>query len=240
MQKHGFRTSVWVFMLLAGTIIISADEFDSPNLRDVWTWDDPDKDDEWHLTEEPGWFRFKVGGLEDTWNGVRGDMPMLLQPSPTGDYSMETHVKIDEQNDSTYGCLVVWLNGNNWIHLELIRNDGDARDGAHAEHWPGGVRHAKVKLEPDEVYLRIERQGDDWNLFYKLEEEEDWIFLDKVTLAIDDPHQVGIGAKTWGNADGPVVADFDYFRCPELAEVQAVEPYSKLAATWAEVKADHE
>ena len=211
------------------------DEFDSPKLRDVWTWDDPDKDDKLSLTEEPGWFRLKVGGNEDTWNGVRGNMPMLLQPSPIGDYSMETHVKIDEQQHATYACLVVWQDGNNWLHLELSQETGI--DGVFAEHWPGGVGHKLQKIEPDEVYLRIERKGNDWNLFYKLNEKEDWLLLDTVTSKIEDSHQVGIGAKTWGGTEGPLVADFDYFRCSELREVEAVQPHYKLAITWAEIKA---
>jgi len=142
----------------------------------------------------------------------------------------------DPDGDDTYGCLVIWQDGNNWLHLELIRNDGDGRDGVHAEHWPGGVRHAIVNIEPDEVYLRIERKGDDWHLFYKLKEEDDWEALDVVTLKIQDPHQVGIGAKTWGGPDGPLVADFDYFRCPELGEVKAVEPDYSLSVTWAKIK----
>lgn len=243
MKRRGFGTFVWIFSLLVVGIyfasVVYADKFDNPELRDVWTWDDADNDDEWSLTEEPGWFRFKVGGLEDTWNGVRGDMPMLLQPSPIGDYSMETHLKIDEQNQQTYGCLVVWQDGNNWIHHELI-DDGGARNGPFCQYWPGGVALKHVNVEPDDIYLKVERKGDDWHLFYKLEEEDDWTFLDKAAgLKYDDPHWVGIGAKTWGGPEGPVVADFDYFRCEELGEVKvAVEPDSKLATTWARIKVD--
>ncbi len=104
MQRYGFGIFVWIFTLLVAgtyfTTVVFADEFDSPELRKVWTWDDPNDNDEWSLTEKPGWFRFKVDAGQDTWIG-RGLMPMLIQPSPIGDYTVETHIKIDDQLANT-------------------------------------------------------------------------------------------------------------------------------------------
>jgi len=235
MKRFSFGIIVWIVTLLAvGTYfstIVFADEFDSAQLRKVWTLDNPNAANTWSLTEVPGWFRFNVLAHQDTW-ADRGLMPLLLQTAPKGDFSMETHVKIDNQLDSTYGCLVVWKGPGEWIHLELIFDA--TRNGAHCEYWPGGIRLAVANIDPDEVYLKIDYVGGVWNLYYKLAEKDDWTFLDKTIVKYEYPYQVGIGAKTWGA--NPVVADFDYFRCPELGEAQAVEPYSKLATAWAKIK----
>ena len=244
MQRHGFMILAWTFMLLTMVTyfvaIASADEFNAAELRDVWTWDDPDNDDAWSLVDNPGWFRFTVQHEEDTWDGNRGDMPLLLRTSPTGDYSMETHVKIDEQPNQTYGALIVWQGGGNWIHLELIREDGGQINGVLVQYWPaiaGGNTGQSAQVEADEVYLRIERQGNDWSLLYKSEEEDEWELLEVISAVFTDPHQVGIGAKTFsGDGSMQLVADFDYFRSEELGETSVVQPKSKLAVSWARIK----
>lgn len=228
-----------LILVCVGITYAGKDDFDSPTLGENWTWDDPDGDDSYSLTEEPGWFRFNVGGSEDMWSTDRGEAPLLLRPATEGDYSIETHVKIENQENSTYGALMVFKGPGKWIHLELIRNDGDGRDGVGVEYWPavaGTNRGKNVKLDPDEVYLKIVKTGDDWEFLYKEKEGEDWKTLDTVNLHFDSPVQVGLVAKTWGGPEGPVVADFDYFRCPELGEVKAVEPVSSLAFTWAKIK----
>jgi len=239
MKRYGFNIIVCAITLLVMgayfSTVVFADEFDSTTLGKVWTVDNPNSANTWSLTEKPGWFRFSVLAGQDTWSTTRGLMPLLLQPAPKGDYSMETHLKVDAQLDSTYGCLVVWKGPGEWIHLELILNG--ACNGAMVQYWPAvaGTNTGKCAVAaPDDMYLKTERKGDNWNFYYKLNEKDNWILFDSVTLKYDDPHQVGIGAKTWGV--NPIVADFDYFRCPELNEVQTVQPDSKLAFTWAGIK----
>jgi len=236
MKRYGFNIIVCAITLLAMgayfSTVVFADEFDSTTLRKVWTVDNPNPQNTWSLKEKPGWFRFSVLAGQDTW-AARGLMPLLIQPAPKGDFSMETHCKIDAQLANTYGCLVVWKGAGQWIHLELI-NDGGARNGAGCEYWPPGTATVTANLAVDDVYLKTELKSGLWSHYYKLAEKDDWIFLASTAVKYEEPFQVGIGAKTWGA--NPLVADFDYFRCPELNEVQAVQPDSKLATTWAGIK----
>jgi len=239
MRKHDFRIIVWILMLLTlgafSSAIVLADEFSSTTLGNQWTWDNITAGNTYSLTAKPGWIRFSVLSHQDTW-AARGLMPLLVQPAPKGDFSMETHLKTDAQLANTYGCLVVWKGAGQWIHLELI-NDGGARNGASCEYWPPGAATLTANIAPDEVYLKTEFKGGVWNQYYKLAEGDAWIFLAKAPVTFEYPFQVGIGAKTWG--DNPIVADFDYFRCPELNETtSAVQPDSKLATTWAGIKVD--
>lgn len=226
-----------VLPLLVCIGITYADDFDSPRLKEEWTWDDPDGDDEYSLTEESGWFRFySKAGENNIWAQNRSGTPMLLRRAPKGDYSIETHVKIDNQKEFTIAALTVYKAPGEWIQLELIRNP--QCDGFWVQYWPkvAGTTAGKCVThpEPDEAYLKIVKTGDDWEFLYKEKESDDWETLDTVTQHYDLPVQVGFVAKAWQNND--LVCDFDYFYCPELGEVQAVQPYSKLAVTWANIK----
>jgi hypothetical protein len=100
-----------------------------------------------------------------------------------------------------------------------------------------GVDPAKVAIDKD-VYIKVTKTGTKLEFFTKGAAGDQW-----VSGGIDEKlgpnytqgnYKIGIIAKSWGGSVDSTF-QFDYFNVPELATT-AVDPSSKIASTWAEIK----
>ena len=141
----------------------------------------------------------------------------------------------DSQNrDGEWVTLKLWGRGaaqdNNAV-LQYQRRENDAAPyvGVQPDYMPDqGV----IPLE-----LRIKRDGDEYESWFKPNAEGDWVSVSTVTNALEEPLEVGIyvGICEGESADGRMTVTFDYFR-EASSPATPVDPRDRLAVTWGELK----
>ncbi|GAB4410776.1 MAG: hypothetical protein OHK0032_06550 [Thermodesulfovibrionales bacterium] len=222
-----------------GRPIYFLDTFSAGPLGSGYRWFDEEAPDSYSLVDEPGYLRIEAGYGQDLWGGapVKTGAPLLLRPAPGGDYWVETFVRADDPGEevlhepmpypaqpiNTQMGLFVFQDVDNWIFFGLTYHDftiGDTRvqrDGLIVTVTENGVSSIveENNILADFMFLRIERQGDNWKFYWKTEHIHGWSLLTTINLALTD-HEVGIGVKTfdldppYGPA-GPAQAYFDFF-----------------------------
>jgi regulation of enolase protein 1 (concanavalin A-like superfamily) len=161
---------------------------------------------------------------QDLWgnSSKKAGAPLLLRPAPTGDFSFETYVETWKQDPNTQAGLFVFKDEGNWLFFGLTLHDysvkgtkiqGDGLIATITRNGESSVLAEKVLAE-DYAFLRIERWGPEWKLFWKLQHDDSWSPLTSVNLALSD-YEVGMGVKTFdiepSGSEYPGEALFDYF-----------------------------
>ena len=149
-------------------------------------------------------------------------------------YSATT--KDHQDRDGQWVTLKLWgrgaAQGNNAV-LQYQRRENDAADlgyvGTQADYNPDqGV----IPLE-----LRVQRNGDEYESWFKPNAEGDWVSVGKVTNELAEPLEVGlyVGICEGASDAGRMTVMFDYFR-EASSPVTPVDPRGRLAVTWGELK----
>ena len=149
-------------------------------------------------------------------------------------YSATT--KDHQDRDGQWVTLKLWgrgaAQGNNAV-LQYQRRENDAADlgyvGTQADYNPDqGV----IPLE-----LRVKRDGDEYESWFKPNAEGDWVSVGKVTNELAEPLEVGlyVGICEGATEAGRMTVMFDYFR-EASSPVTPVDPRGRLAVTWGELK----
>ena len=149
-------------------------------------------------------------------------------------YSATT--KDHQDRDGQWVTLKLWGRGaeqdNNAV-LQYQRRQNDSADlgyvGTQADYNPGqGV----IPIE-----LRVKRDGDEYESWFKPNAEGDWVAVSKVTNELVEPLEVGIyvGICEGESEAGRMTVTFDYFR-EASSPATAVDPRNRLAVTWGELK----
>jgi hypothetical protein len=205
------------------------DTFSTDELSSGYHWFDEkgapgDPDDAYSLTR--GWLRIEAGVRQDLWGGtpLKRGAPLMLRPAPEGDYWVETFVSADRIGEpsqplNTQIGLFVFQDVNNWLFFGLTNHDFSTpytTNGLMVTKTVGDTSSivAGSDLTEDFVFLRIEKEGDDWKFYRKLQHDDTWDLLTTVELALRD-HKVGMGVKTF-DLDPPAAinscqANFDFF-----------------------------
>lgn len=215
------------------------DTFSTDPLGSGYRWFDEGGGDSYSLAEEPGYLTIEAGYGQDLWGGTpaKRGAPLLLRRAPRADYWAETFVRADDPGaevlhepmpypaqplNSQMG-LFVFQDVDNWIFFGLTyhnftiggtRVEGDGLIVTVTEHGVSSIVEQN-RILADFMFLRIERQGDNWKFYWKTEHIHAWTLLTTVDFAFGD-HEVGMGAKTfdldppYGPA-GPAKAYFDFF-----------------------------
>ena len=117
--------------------------------------------------------------------------------------------------------------------LQYQRRQNDSADlgyvGTQPDYNPGqGV----IPVE-----LRVMRNGNDYESWFKPNAEGDWVSVGKVTNELAEPLEVGIYVGICeGQSDaGRMTVTFDYFR-EASSPATPVDPRGRLAVTWGELK----
>ncbi len=143
----------------------------------------------------------------------------------------------DHQNrDGQWVTLKLWgrgaAQGNNAV-LQYQRRENDSADlgyvGTQADYNPDqGV----IPLE-----LRVKRDGDEYESWFKPNAEGDWVSVGQATNELEEPLEVGIyvGICEGESAAGRMTVTFDYFR-EASSPATPVDPRGRLAVTWGELK----
>jgi hypothetical protein len=215
------------------------DTFSAGPLRAGYRWFDEGGNDSYNLVDAPGYLSIEAGFGQDLWGGTpaKRGAPLLLRRAPRGDYWAETFVRADDPGEevlhepmpypaqplNSQMGLFVFQDVDNWIFFGLTYHDftaGATRvegDGLIVTVTKDGVSSIveQNRILADFMFLRIERQGDNWKFYWKTEHIHGWSLLTTVNFAVTD-HEVGMGVKTfdldppYGPA-GPAKAYFDFF-----------------------------
>ena len=182
------------------------DEFNSEDLDSQWNWIE-EEPTLWSLTANPGYLRLS------TMSGAGANF--LVQPMPTGDFVVETHVFAEPLYNFQNAGLILYLADGS--HLSLIRAKcsfcgvGDG-NGIFFDHVSGGEfvnPNYGMAFSPDnEAYLRIVKHGNVYTGFVSAN-GVDWTLVGSHTPAFT-PQYMGLRASNNGGGD-PINADFDYF-----------------------------
>ena len=148
-------------------------------------------------------------------------------------YSATT--KDHQDRDGQWVTLKLWgrgaAQGNNAVLQYQRRQNDDAALGYVGTQPDYNPPQGVIPVE-----LRIKREGDDYEAWFKPNAEGDWVSVGRVTNELQDPVEVGIYV---GVADaegtGQMTVTFDYFR-EASNPTTAVDPRDRLAVTWGELK----
>lgn len=234
--------------LFAQTLM--SDEFDGTGqtLKSFWQVKDSEKSP-WELKD--GLLVTEAGFDQNLW----GDdtTTRFYQITDQDEFDIETSMVVDyadactvagivvysattkdsQDRDGEWVTLKLWGRGaaqNNNAVLQYQRRQNDAAPyvGTQADYNP---EQGVIPIE-----LRIKREGDEYESWFKPNAEGDWVSVSKVTNALQEPLEVGIYVGICeGEGPGRMTVTFDYFR-EASSPATPVDPRDRLAVTWGELK----
>lgn len=219
-----------------GENIYFLDTFDPLPLLSGYNWHDERAPDRYDV--QAGFLVIAAGVRQDLWSTDKRGAPLLLRTAPSSNYRAETFVSAGAnyfspaQPVNTQTGLFVFQDVNNWIFFGLSNHDFTLGDGLHQGNGLMVTRTQSGTSSPvpltgatdsafpvhnlaeDYVFLKIEKTGDDWQCYWKLQHDDAWNLLATVNLPLAG-HEVGMGVKTFeiapSGVEGPGQANFDYF-----------------------------
>ena len=234
--------------VLAQTLM--SDEFDGTGqtLKSFWQVKDSEKSP-WELKD--GLLVAEAGFDQNLW----GDdtTTRFYQITDQDEFDIETSMVVDYADACTVAGIVVYSattkdtqdRDGEWVTLKLWgrgaaqnnnavlqyqrrQNDADPYVGTQPDYNPDqGV----IPIE-----LRIKREGDEYESWFKPDAQGDWVSVSKVTNELQEPLEVGIYVGICeGEGPGKMTVTFDYFR-EASSPATPVDPRDRLAVTWGALK----
>ena len=149
-------------------------------------------------------------------------------------YSATT--KDHQDRDGQWVTLKLWgrgaAQGNNAV-LQYQRRENDTADLGYVGTQPDyNPAQGVIPLE-----LRVTRDGDEYESWFKPNAEGDWVSVGTVTNELAEPLEVGlyVGICEGASEAGRMTVTFDYFR-EASSPATAVDPRNRLAVTWGALK----
>ncbi len=253
--------SIFIFMFTTLTIWISGvdaakslgDPFDGNSLQNNnWKW----KASNVEGAEPNEW---DVGNTKEGWLHITGEVNRNLWPSdttnrlyqvPEGDFDVETHVYINY----TGGCVVSGLTAyspttkdrqnrdGEWVTIKLWGRQNDAIIQWQKRQFDGGEGlrgHVPGFQDPAgemDIYMRLSREGNTFNAWWKREANEDWIHIGETEQEFNEPLEVGIYSGIC-TGSGTLTTQFEYF--VDNLTPSDVSPRAKLPIAWGALKQRH-
>ena len=256
-QSRLFATSICLLCILglvalpvsAGLKdVLQSDEFEGSKLSDMWSIDNPDV----------GKFQVSGGKLNVTggFNGnVWGNSDALIfyQEVSQKSFDISTDFVNTYKGGSTVAGILIKSEttkdskdrDGEWVTLKLWGRGGDDNNAVlqyqRRENDAGDLGY--VGVTPDylppageiAISLRVKRDGDTYESWFKPEGKGDWVSVGKVKSALKDPIKVGIYAGIAETDKGELTVAFDNF-IEASSPVTAVDPKNRLTTTWGMLK----
>lgn len=244
-------TSLFALMPTVEAADSIGDPFDGNSLQNKnWKWKASGEEG-----VEPN--EWDVGNTKEGWLHITGEVNRNLWPSDTtnrlyqeheGDFDVETHVYMDYEG----GCVVSGLaayspttkdrqnRDGEWVTIKFWGRQNDAIiqwqkrqfDGA-GEGLRGQVPGFQDPAGEMDIYMRLSREGNTFNAWWKREANEDWIHIGETEQEFNEPLEVGIYAGICGGS-GMLTAQYEYFADNLIPS--DISPREKLPVAWGELK----
>lgn len=230
---------------------LMSDEFHGTgqDLQSFWQVKDGDKSP-WALQD--GLLVAEAGFDQNLWGDDTSTR--FYQVTDQDQFDIETSMVVDYGDACTVAGIVVYSattkdsqnRDGEWVTLKLWGR-GAAQDNNAVLQYQRRQNDAApyVGVQPDympdqgviPIELRIKRDGDEYESWFKPNAEGDWVSVSTVTNALAEPLEVGIyvGICEGESADGRMTVTFDYFR-EASSPATPVDPRDRLAVTWGELK----
>lgn len=176
--------------------LLFRDDFDGPELRPEWQWQDPIRVSSYSLSERRGHLTLRAGRGTDLHPGSNLNAPRMLL-EVRGDFALETKMEGDwHGSEIGMGGLLIWKDVLSFVRLDKFSDlnplhHGDvsleARD---AEDYR--VR-GRGLLRGDVFHLRLERTGERFAALCSTDGVH-WLTCGYVDLPVKDPLRVGVWA----------------------------------------------
>lgn len=229
---------------------LMSDEFDGTGqtLKSFWQVKDGEKSP-WELKD--GLLVAEAGFDQNLW----GDdtTTRFYQITDQDEFDIETSMVVDYADACTVAGIVVYSattkdtqdRDGEWVTLKLWgrgaaqnnnavlqyqrrQNDADPYVGTQPDYNP---EQGVIPIE-----LRIKREGDEYESWFKPDAQGDWVSVSKVTNELQEPLEVGIYVGICeGEGAGKMTVTFDYFR-EASSPATPVDPRDRLAVTWGALK----
>ncbi len=215
--------------LLALTVVSAngwRDDFDGPNLDARWQFRHPVDGPTASLTERPGWLRLNIPARKNGFNhwlpgteGPHADAPMLVANAPAGDFDYETHLALNRWGlgANFHLAMVIGFSPGYVLGWGQFRAPFLGAPKEEPELWcepTGQGGFLKVPPPARDLFLRIERRGEEYTMLYRQAAEENWTKAGQYH-ALAAPAFVGFMGKTFGDASD-VSLDIDYAAVSEI------------------------
>ena len=229
---------------------LMSDEFDGTGqtLKSFWQVKDSEKSP-WELKD--GLLVTEAGFDQNLW----GDdtTTRFYQITDQDEFDIETSMVVDYADACTVAGIVVYSattkdtqdRDGEWVTLKLWgrgaaqnnnavlqyqrrQNDADPYVGTQPDYNP---EQGVIPIE-----LRIKREGNEYESWFKPDAQGDWVSVSKVTNELQEPLEVGIYVGICeGEGPGKMTVTFDYFR-EASSPATPVDPRDRLAVTWGALK----
>jgi len=147
--------------------------------------------------------------VDDLWPSL------FLSDPPAGDFTMETKVKIDPNEELQRAGLIVYSETEMLTLSRLYCSAsrvGCVGDGVYFAHRRGGApvgnSFATRTSAGEWIWLRLSREGGTYTGYYSTDGDR-WVYVGKYDYSASG-EQVGIFATTSWDRGGRIPADFDY------------------------------
>ncbi len=229
---------------------LMSDEFDGTGqaLKSFWQVKDGEKSP-WELKD--GLLLAEAGFDQNLW----GDdtTTRFYQITDQDEFDIETSMVVDYADACTVAGIVVYSaatkdtqdRDGEWVTLKLWGRGAAQNNNAVLQYQRRQNDAAPyVGTQPDynpeqgviPIELRIKREGDEYESWFKPDAQGDWVSVSKVTNELQEPLEVGIYVGICeGEGPGNMTVTFDYFR-EASSPATPVDPRDRLAITWGELK----
>ena len=233
--------------LTSGQTLLSSDEFNGSgqNLDPSWHVKNGDRSP-WTLKD--GQLVVDAGFNQNLWRDDTSTR--FYQVMDQDQFTLETSMVVDYTDVCAVTGLVVYSpttkdsrgRDGNWVTLKFWGQQNRAilqyqhREREIVARQPGYNRpQGSIP-----VAMRLERDGNDYEAWFKPDAQGEWVSVGKTTLALQEPLQVGVYAGICqGQAPGKLNVKFDYFRVttPELVTTPSTldntyNAQDKLTGPW--------
>jgi len=215
------------------------DDFNGTKLGDGWNYTDSNGNSPYKVAD--GWFSIHLVGHNDIWGGFDNSVK-LLRDAPQGDYTLETHIKIEPdmsaKTQNTWTSVIIFDSTNkpsaNWWYI--ARGGADEVNTEYVQNNAGVIQASLKGIGDTDLYLKGEKVGQKYTGYYKIEKDDEWILVGTFTHSTLNPLKVGLMVKSWAIRD--MVSNYEYFEMvgDKVESNIAVAPNEKLAVTWGQVK----
>lgn len=229
-----------------------SDEFHGTgqDLQSFWQVKDGDKSP-WELQD--GLLVAEAGFDQNVWTADTSTR--FYQTTDQDQFDIETLMTVDYADACTVAGIIVYSastqdhqgRDGQWVTLKLWGR-GAADNNAVLQYQRRqnddaalGYVGTQPGYMPDQgvipVELRVKRDGDEYESWFKPNAEGDWVSVGTVTNELEEPLEVGIyvGICEGESATGRMTVTFDYFR-EASSPATPVDPRDRLAVTWGELK----
>jgi len=216
------------------------DDFNGTALGSGWNFiNDPNGTSSYKVAN--GWFSLHLVGTNDIWGGVDNSVK-LLRDAPAGDYTIETHIKIDPdaaaKTQNTWTNILLFDDTNkpssNWWYI--ARGGADEVNTEYVQNGTGNIQASLKSIGDLDLYLKAEKVGQAYTGYYKIKKDDQWIKVGTYNHTTLNTKKVGLMDKSWAARN--MVSNFDYFEMvgDKVEANIAVSPKEKLTSTWGQLK----